>query len=264
MAAAPWILFLSVVGIVYGAFLAMAQTDIKKLVAYSSVSHLGFVTAGIFALNRQGIDGGVLQMVNHGVSTGGLFLIIGMIYERRHTRLLSDYGGLAGVMPVYAAFVMLIVLSSIGLPGTGGFVGEVLILLGLFRESVPLAAVAATGVVLGAVYMLRMVRQFMFGEVTHPANRGLSDLNPREVLTLLPVAGLILWIGVYPKPFLEIASHSTGALSTAIHQSAEGTGALALRGGGEPIDGLSGRMDIPGPDLRRAADEGPRPRGGMR
>lgn len=221
LAASPWILTLSVVGIVYGAFLAMAQTDIKKLVAYSSVSHLGFVMAGIFALNRQGIDGAVLQMVNHGISTGGLFLIIGMIYERRHTRLLADFGGIAKVMPVYAAFVMLIVLSSIGLPGTNGFVGEVLILLGLFRESIPLAACATTGVILGAVYMLRMYQQFMFGEITIEANRNLSDLSFREVATLLPVAGLILWIGIYPAPLLKIASAGTERLSTMVRDRQE-------------------------------------------
>lgn len=209
LAFTPYILILSVIGIIYGAFLAMAQNDIKKLVAYSSVSHLGAVMAGIFAMNQQGIDGGVIQMINHGISTGGLFLIIGMIYERRHTRLIDDFGGIAKVMPIYAAFVMIIVFSSIGLPGTNGFIGEILILIGLFKASMVAAVLAATGVILGAAYMLWMSQRVIFGKIKHPENAELKDLNAREFLTLLPIIILIFWIGVYPKHFFKLTSAST-------------------------------------------------------
>jgi NADH-quinone oxidoreductase subunit M len=208
----PFILALSLIGIIYGAFLAMAQQDIKKLVAYSSVSHLGFVMAGIFAINQQSIDGGILQMVNHGISTGALFLIVGMIYERRHTRRIDDFGGLAKVMPIFAAFVMIIVFSSIGLPGTNGFIGEVLILIGLFKANTFAAVLAASGVILGAVYMLWMYQRVMLGKITHHENKSLKDLNPREILTLVPIIILILWIGIYPKPFLTLTSTSTAHL----------------------------------------------------
>lgn len=205
----PYILALSVIGIVYGSFLAMAQNDIKKLVAYSSVSHLGAVMAGLFAMNQQGIDGGVIQMINHGISTGGLFLIIGMIYERRHTRLIGDFGGIAKVMPLYSVFVMIIVFSSIGLPGTNGFVGEILILMGLFKASALASILAATGVILGAAYMLWMYQRVIFGKIKHHENAELKDLNAREFLTLLPIIALILWIGVYPKHFFKLTSAST-------------------------------------------------------
>ncbi|TAN63498.1 NADH-quinone oxidoreductase subunit M, partial [bacterium] len=208
----PFILTLSVIGIVYGSFLAMAQDDIKKLVAYSSVSHLGAVMLGIFAMNQQGVDGGVLQMINHGISTGGLFLAIGMIYERRHTRLIGDFGGIAKVMPVYSVFFMIITFSSIGLPGTNGFIGELLILMGAFKASKLATAFAATGVILGAAYMLWMFQRVIFGKITNPANAKLKDLNIREVLTLLPMIVLVLWIGVYPKPFLKLAAASTAHL----------------------------------------------------
>lgn len=216
----PFILVLAVIGIVYGAFLAMAQKDIKKLVAYSSVSHLGAVMAGLFALNQQGIDGGVLQMINHGVSTGGLFLVIGMIYERRHTRLISDFGGIARVMPVYSALVLIIVFSSIGLPGTNGFVGEILILMGLFKTSVTAAVFAATGVILGAAYMLWMTQRVIFGKITRRENFVLKDINAREVLVLLPIIGLILWIGIYPKHFLSLSSASTARIAEIVERNA--------------------------------------------
>jgi len=213
----PFIMVLAVIGIIYGALLAMAQTDIKKLVAYSSVSHLGFVMAGMFAMNSQGIDGGVLQMVNHGISTGGLFLIIGMIYERRHTRLIADFGGIARIMPVYAAFVLVIFLSSIGLPGTNGFIGEILILIGVFKANTLAAVLAATGVILGAAYMLWMYQRVWFCKVTHRENAGLKDLNAREVITLVPIIGLILFIGIYPKPVLKLTAASTAHLVEVIN-----------------------------------------------
>jgi NADH-quinone oxidoreductase subunit M len=212
IAFAPYIFVLSVIGIIYGAFLAMAQQDIKKLVAYSSVSHLGFVMAGIFALNQQSIDGSILQMVNHGISTGALFLVVGMIYERRHTRRIDDFGGLAKVMPVFAALVLIIVFSSIGLPGTNGFIGEVLILIGLFKASTPAAVLATTGIILGAAYMLWMYQRVILGEITIPDNKILKDLNRREILTLVPIIILVLWIGIYPKPFLKLTSAGSAHL----------------------------------------------------
>jgi NADH-quinone oxidoreductase subunit M len=214
----PFILILSVVGIIYGALLALAQQDIKKLVAYSSVSHLGFVMAGIFAMNQQGVDGGILQMINHGISTGALFLIVGMLYERRHTRRIEDFGGLARVMPVFAAFVMVVVFSSIGLPGTNGFIGEVLILIGVFKANVPAAVLAATGIILAAVYMLWMYQRVIFGKIIHPANEGLNDLNAREIVTLASVVLLIIWIGIYPKPFLRLTSAGTAHLVATVQQ----------------------------------------------
>jgi NADH-quinone oxidoreductase subunit M len=212
IAFAPFIFVLAVMGIIYGAFLAMAQQDIKKLVAYSSVSHLGFVMAGIFALNQQSIDGAILQMVNHGISTGALFLVVGMIYERRHTRRIDDFGGLAKVMPIFAAFVLIIAFSSIGLPGTNGFIGEVLILLGLFKASIPAAVLAATGIILGAAYMLWMVQRVILGKITVPDNETLKDLNYREILTLVPIIVLVFWIGIYPKPFLKLTSAGSAHL----------------------------------------------------
>jgi NADH-quinone oxidoreductase subunit M len=200
---APLIIALSLVGIIYGALVAMVQRDVKKLVAYSSVSHLGFVMLGVFALNTQGIQGGVLQMVNHGLSTGALFLAVGIIYERRHTREISEFGGLSETLPWFAAAFMVICLSSLGLPGLNGFVGEFLILLGAFRMNPAIAAIAALGVILAAVYLLWMYQRVMFGPVTNEKNRGLKDLSPREFWTLAPVIALIVWIGVYPNPFLR-------------------------------------------------------------
>jgi NADH-quinone oxidoreductase subunit M len=201
--ATTWIGVLAVVGIVYGSLVAMVQADVKKLVAYSSVAHLGFVMLGIFAFNAQGLGGGVLQMVNHGLSTGALFLLVGMLYERRHTRQISDFGGIAKPMPVFAAFFGLVTMSSIGLPALNGFVGEFLILLGAFLANPPLAIVATSGVVLGAAYMLWMFRRVMFGPLDSPENRGLIDLGLREKVVMASIAVPILWIGVYPEPFLR-------------------------------------------------------------
>jgi NADH-quinone oxidoreductase subunit M len=181
----------------------MVQPDVKKLVAYSSVAHLGFVMLGIFAFNAQGLGGGVLQMVNHGLSTGALFLLVGMLYERRHTRQISDFGGIAKPMPVYAAFFGLVTMSSIGLPALNGFVGEFLILLGAFLATPALAVVATSGVVLGAAYMLWMFRRVMFGPLDSPENRGLIDLGLREKVVMAAIAVPIVWIGLYPETFLR-------------------------------------------------------------
>ena len=206
--AAPWIALLAVVGIIYGAATAFAQKDAKKLVAYSSVSHLGFVMLGIFALNIQGISGGILQMVNHGLSTGALFLIVGMIYERRHTRLMDDFGGLWKVMPVFGSLSLIIVLSSAGLPGLNGFIGEFTILLGAYTSIAinnTLAAIlAALGVILAAVYLLHMFQKIYLGPVTDDKNKVLKDLDVREIITLAPILVVILWIGLYPKPFFML------------------------------------------------------------
>jgi len=199
----PLLLGLSVAGIIYGALVAWVQPDIKKLVAYSSVSHLGFVMLGMLAMNDEGLSGSLLQMVNHGISTGALFLLVGVLYERRHTRLISDFGGLWKVMPGFAVVFLVILLSSVALPGTNGFVGEFLILLGAFKSQRPFAILAATGVVLSAVYMLTMFQRVMFGPVTHPENDALPDLRSREWAVFVPLLILVFWIGVYPQPFLS-------------------------------------------------------------
>jgi NADH-quinone oxidoreductase subunit M len=203
LAAGPFIVALAVIGIIYGAVVAMMQSDIKKLVAYSSVSHLGFVMLGLFALNLHGVEGGIYQMLNHGLSTGALFLLVGMIYERRHTRLIADFGGLWKQLPVFSAMLMVVMLSSIGLPGLNGFVGEFLILLGSFGATPYWTAVAATGVILGAIYMLWMYRRVIFGALANPANEKLADLNAREICLLAPILFLIVLMGVYPRPFLQ-------------------------------------------------------------
>jgi len=203
VAFAPWMLGLSLVGIIYGSLVAMVQPDIKKLVAYSSVAHLGFVMLGMFALNAQGMSGSVLQMVNHGLSTGALFLLVGMLYERRHTRLIADFGGVARPMPVFACFFGIVTMSSIGLPLLNGFVGEFLILLGTFLASPWLAVAATSGVVLAAAYMLWMYRRVMFGPVENEENRGLIDLDLREKLVLVAMVVPIFWIGIHPETFLR-------------------------------------------------------------
>ncbi len=203
IAAKEIFIVLAVIGIVYGAAVAMMQTDIKKLVAYSSVSHLGFVVLGIFVLNMHGVQGAIYQMLNHGLSTGALFLLVGMIYERRHTRLIDDFGGLWQRVPVFAAALLVVTLSSIGLPGLNGFIGEFLILLGAFSVTPRWTAVAATGVILGAIYMLWMYRRVIFGPLRNPENQKLKDLSGREILILVPILGLILFMGIYPYPFLS-------------------------------------------------------------
>jgi NADH-quinone oxidoreductase subunit M len=200
---APYLAVLAVVGIVYGALVAMVQPDLKKLVAYSSVSHLGFVVLGIAAMNTQGVQGAVYQMLNHGVSTGGLFLIVGMLSDRRHTRLITEFGGLKKVMPHLVAAFLIVTLSSIGLPGLNGFVGEFLILLGVFRWNAGMAAFAATGVILSATYMLWMFQRVNYGPVTNDENNGLIDLTPREWAVLVPIVAMAVLMGVLPNLFLR-------------------------------------------------------------
>jgi NADH-quinone oxidoreductase subunit M len=199
----PMIAALSIIGIVYGALVAMAQRDWKRLVAYSSVSHMALVMLGMFALNPVGLKGSIIQQINHGISTGALFLIVGIVYERRHTRQISEYGGLSKVMPLYAAIFGVMMLSSIGLPALNGFIGEFLILQGIFTVNKLWAAVAASGIVLGAAYMLWLYQRTMFGKIENPKNENLHDLNLREVMTFVPLIILAVWIGLYPTPFLN-------------------------------------------------------------
>jgi len=203
----PAMLTLSVIAIIYGAVICLGQTDLKRLIAYSSVSHMGFVTLGIFALNSQGVEGGILQMINHGIVTGALFLSVGIIYDRTHTRQIADYGGIASVMPVYAAAFMIFTLASIGLPATNGFIGEFLIILGGFTANQWAGVLAATGVIIGAGYMLWLYQRVFFME-TNPKVAGLKDVDMREIITLLPMVILIFWIGVYPTPFLGFMHES--------------------------------------------------------
>jgi len=200
---APWMFTLAVIGIIYGAWVSTVQPDIKKLVAYSSVSHLGFVVLGLFTLTAQGMVGGIIQMVSHGLSTGALFLMVGMIYERRHTRLIADFGGLWKVIPAFSVIFLVVCLSSVGLPGLNGFVGEFLILVGAFQVNRLSAVLATSGIIFAAVYMLWMYQRVVFGEVTRDANRRLTDLTTREWAVLVPVLALIVWIGVYPAAFAE-------------------------------------------------------------
>jgi NADH-quinone oxidoreductase subunit M len=211
--AMPYIAALAVIGIVYGALVAMVQTDIKKLVAYSSVSHLGFVMLGIFSMTEEGMQGAVIQMVNHGLSTGALFLLVGMVYDRTHTRDIADYGGIAKITPVFATFFLIISLSSIGLPGLNGFVGEFLVLLGTFRSTIldgrAFAAVAGLGVIFSAVYMLWMYQRVFLGPARANGlygGRALTDLTRREIATLVPIVLFVVWIGVYPKTFLRVSA----------------------------------------------------------
>jgi NADH-quinone oxidoreductase subunit M len=197
------IIALSVVGIIYGGLVAMVQPDFKRLIAYSSVAHLGFVMLGIWALTLQSVQGALLIMINHGISTGALFFLVGMLYERRHSRLIAAYGGIARVVPMLAAILTLVSLSSIGLPATNGFVGEFLVLLGAFRTHPVAATVATLGVIVAAAYLLWALQRVIYNPLDKRENEKLLDLNARELAVLLPLLACIVWLGVYPKPFLE-------------------------------------------------------------
>ncbi len=225
----PMILVLSVVAIIYGALVAMIQKDLKKLIAYSSVSHMGFVTLGIFAFTRQGMEGGILQMLNHGVTTGALFLCVGLIYERTHTRMIADFGGLTKRLPIYAVFFMIFTLSSLGLPGMNGFIGEFMILLGAFTTQRIYAVIGTTGIILGAAYMLWMYQRVMFMELK-PKNSSLIDLSMREALTLIPLAVFVFWIGIFPNPFLGIMHETVKHLLMQVNGAANMSASAGFRG----------------------------------
>src|SRR6266540_2605825 len=213
---AKLMIVLAVIGVIYGALVAWVQPDMKKLVAYSSVSHLGFCVLGIFALQQTAIEGSILQMVNHGLSTGALFLLVGVIYERRHTRKLSDYGGLGAVMPVYATFFIIAVLSSVGLPGLNGFVGEFLILSGSFKTQPRATIVATTGVILAAIYLLWLVQKVFFGPITNEENRNVKEIAWNEIAAMVPLVVLMVWIGVHPNTFLRKMTPSVQQLLTTV------------------------------------------------
>jgi NADH-quinone oxidoreductase subunit M len=200
----PLMITLAIIGIVYGALVAMMQPDMKKLVAYSSVSHMGFVMLGMFALNPNGLNGSIIQQINHGISTGALFLIVGMIYERRHTREIAQFGGISNVMPVFAIVFLIMTMSSIGLPLLNGFVGEFTIMMGALQEHLAWAVFAGSGIVLGAAYMLWLYQRTMLGKVENPANEKLLDLNARELVTIVPLIIMAFWIGLYPAPFFRV------------------------------------------------------------
>ncbi|HET9012309.1 MAG TPA: NADH-quinone oxidoreductase subunit M [Gemmatimonadaceae bacterium] len=226
------ILVLAVIGIVYGALVSLVQPDFKKLVAYSSVSHLGFVMLGLFALTVQSVQGALMVMISHGLSTGALFFLIGMIYERRHTRLIEDYGGIARVVPMFAAVLTLVSLSSIGVPGTNGFIGEFLVLLGAFRTFPVLALVAATSVIIAAAYLLWAIQRILFNPLDKPVNEHVPDLNRRELALVLPLVAGIIWLGVYPAPVLRRMQPAAEQFVRLVEtRAATSTAAAAPRGG---------------------------------
>jgi NADH-quinone oxidoreductase subunit M len=210
------ILVLAVIGIIYGALVAMVQPDFKKLVAYSSVAHLGFVMLGIFALTVQSVQGALMVMINHGLSTGALFFLIGMIYERKHSRLIDSYGGIAKVVPIFAALLTFVTFSSIGLPGTNGFIGEFLVLLGSYRTYPVLSAIATTGVIFAACYLLWAIQRILFNPLDKRDNLHIPDLNARELAIMIPLVAAIIWLGVYPAPVLRRMEGSAAALVTRV------------------------------------------------
>jgi NADH-quinone oxidoreductase subunit M len=222
VAAAPYLMALSVVGIIYGALVALVQPDLKKLVAYSSVSHLGFVMLGLAALNVEGVTGSVYQMLNHGLSTGALFLAVGAIYERRHTREIAQFGGLWKILPIYSVLFLIAMLSSVGLPGMNGFVGEFLCLLGAYGRDPRFAVPAVSGVVLGAVYLTWMYQRVIFGPITHDENRTLVDLSAREIALFVPIVILVFFMGIYPKPLLSRMEPSIRAILAQVERTDRG------------------------------------------
>ena len=238
-----WMVSLSIIGIIYGALVSLMQKDMKKLVAYSSVSHLGFCTLGIFALTPMGLSGSVLQQINHGISTGALFLIVGVLYERRHTREIAEYGGISNVMPIYATITLIMFLSSMGLPLLNGFVGEVTILWGTFMENWKWAAWAVPGVVLAAAYLLWLYQRVFFGPVTNPKNEKLHDLTAREIATFVPLIALALWIGLYPKPFFQILEQPANQIARDVRANA--ATALAAAPAAAPATSAAA---VPSPD----------------
>ena len=235
LAAVPWVATLSIIAIVYAALVTLVQKDMKKLIAYSSVSHLGFVMLGMFALNPLGMEGSVLQMINHGLSTGGLFLIVGILYERRHTKAIVEFGGIAKVMPIYATFTLVIFLASMGLPTLNGFIGELMILQGAFAANRVWAYWAVLGIVLGAAYLLWLYQRVFWGKVTKEENENLPDLSARELATLVPLVVLCFWIGLYPKPFLAFLHQPVGRIAEIVQPEKFG-GQVAHAADHEAID----------------------------
>jgi NADH-quinone oxidoreductase subunit M len=249
--ALPIIAALAAAGIVYGALVSMVQPDLKRLVAYSSVSHLGFVMLGMAALNTQGVQGSIYQMLNHGLSTGALFLAVGMIYDRRHTRLIKEFGGLWAPLPVYAAIFMVVMLSSAGLPGLNGFVGEFLILLGAFGVYPTATVVAVSGIVLGAVYLLWMYQRVMFGPLENAANRVLPDLSRREIAVFAPIVVMLFVMGMYPQPFLSRMEPSVQAYVSRVQQRMA-AGEKHLQLSARASESRAGRAGQAGPDAQCA------------
>jgi len=226
---APLIFALSVVAIIYTGLVALMQEDMKKLIAYSSVAHMGFVTAGMFAMTQQGIEGSILQMLSHGLVSGALFLCVGVVYDRLHTREIARYGGLVKNMPVYAFCFMLFTLANVGLPGTSGFVGEFLILVGLFQKSTWVATLATTGIIIGAAYALWLYRKVIFGPLEKADLKDLVDMNKREIAIFAPLVAGTLVMGIYPKPFLDVMHAAVGNLIKQHHAALEAVTLLAAR-----------------------------------
>jgi len=247
LGAVPWMAALAIVSIVYAGLVTLVQKDMKKLIAYSSVSHLGFVMLGMFALNPLGLEGSVLQMINHGLSTGGLFLIVGLIYERRHTKEIAQFGGLAHVMPVYATFTLIFFLASMGLPLLNGFIGEFMILQGAYSANRVWAYWAVSGVVLGAAYLLWLYQRVFWGKVTNEENLHLKDLNARELATLVPLAFLCAWIGVYPKPFLDFLHRPLAQIADTIQPGKFTAGTVQAAGPAEAHPGAPAASVSPAP-----------------
>jgi NADH-quinone oxidoreductase subunit M len=225
---APLVFGLSVVAVIYTSLVALVQSDMKKLIAYSSVAHMGFVTIGIFAANQQGVQGAIFQMLSHGVVSGALFLCVGVVYDRLHTREIDRYGGLVNNMPKYAFTFMLFMLASVGLPGTAGFVGEFLVLTGTFQTNTWVALLAATGVVLGAAYMLYLYRRVVYGELTKDDVKAMVDLEPREIAIFVPIIAVVMWMGVYPMSFLNVMDESVAHMLKNYHDALAATKAAGI------------------------------------
>jgi len=223
---APLIFTLSVIAVIYTSLVALAQEDMKKLIAYSSVAHMGFVTVGIFTLNSQGIEGGIYQMLSHGIVSAALFLVVGVVYDRMHSREIATYGGLVNRMPVYALGFMVFMLASVGLPGTGGFVGEILVLVGIFQVNAWVCALIATGVILGAAYMLYLYRRVIFGQLTKDNLKKIKDLSPREIAVFAPLIILVFWMGIYPSSFLDVMHVSVDNLVQQVKVAQSASGAM--------------------------------------
>ncbi len=239
---APLMTGISIFAILYGALVTIAQKDLKKLVAYSSVSHMGFVMLGMFALNLQGLQGSLLQMINHGISTGALFLLVGMIYERTHTRMIGDYTGLFKELPVYGVFFLIVVLSSMGMPTTNGFIGELFVLLGIFRVNPLFAVLTVAGVLLGAVYLLRMYQKVFLGDLSYHGHEPLKDLNFREIVSAASLIILVFWIGLYPRTVLNVMDASLNKLIRQVEENSKKSSRLSS------VNGASGKVaSLPGP-----------------